>query len=384
MDALIKNHRVLVCVGSGGVGKTTMAAALAIRGRQLGRRVLVVTVDPAKRLASALSLDLTGVEERLVPSQSSSSSQGTLHAAVIDSKKVFDGFIQTHATDSDLMKRLSKNRLYEQLSTTLSGSQEFTALERLLQAHEKTDSDSGGAPRPAYDLIILDTPPTQHAIDFLSAPDRIRGLFQDNITKWFMNPAANSGFLGQGIVSSLIGRGTRAALKSLEVLTGARFIEELIDFFYSMQSIQKKLRDRSEAVNVLLKSRDSIFVLVTSFDVAKLKEAQHLNGHLRNFGYRLGACILNRAFPEHLPADEEMKAVQGAGDGSPELRESILKLREYHQRVRSDHEARFLQFEKFEAQVDRDVCVIRVPEYRQDIFGLEDLESLGSFLGETK
>ncbi|MBN8540553.1 MAG: ArsA family ATPase [Deltaproteobacteria bacterium] len=377
MDALINEHRVLVCVGSGGVGKTTMAAALALRGRQLGRRVLVVTVDPAKRLASALGLDLTGVEERLVPASEvarAASNSGTLHAAVIDSKKVFDGFIQTHATDPELMKRLAKNRLYEQLSTTLSGSQEFTALERLLQAYEATEADG-----PKYDLIILDTPPTQHAIDFLSAPDRIRGLFQDNITKWFMNPAANAGFLGQGIVSTLIGRGTKVALKSLEVLTGARFIEELIDFFHSMQSIQKELRDRSEAVNSILKSRSSVFVLVTSFDVAKLKEAQHLNGHLKKFGYRLGACILNRAFPEHLPSDSEME------QPTPEfLRESVTRLREVYKKVRADHTVRFHQFEEFEKQVDRDVRVVRVPEYRQDIFGLSDLESLALFLGEEK
>jgi anion-transporting ArsA/GET3 family ATPase len=377
LDALINEHRVLVCVGSGGVGKTTMAAALALRGRQLGRRVLVVTVDPAKRLASALGLDLTGVEERLVPASEvarAASNSGTLHAAVIDSKKVFDGFIQTHATDPELMKRLAKNRLYEQLSTTLSGSQEFTALERLLQAYEATEADG-----PKYDLIILDTPPTQHAIDFLSAPDRIRGLFQDNITKWFMNPAANAGFLGQGIVSTLIGRGTKVALKSLEVLTGARFIEELIDFFHSMQSIQKELRDRSEAVNSILKSRSSVFVLVTSFDVAKLKEAQHLNGHLKKFGYRLGACILNRAFPEHLPSDSEME------QPTPEfLRESVTRLREVYKKVRADHTVRFHQFEEFEKQVDRDVRVVRVPEYRQDIFGLSDLESLALFLGEEK
>lgn len=366
-------------MGSGGVGKTTMAAALALRGRQLGRRVLVVTVDPAKRLASALGLDLTGVEERLVPLQGRTVPEGAaLHAAVIDSKKIFDGFIQTHSTDPELMKRLSKNRLYEQLSTTLSGSQEFTALERLLQAHEAVEVKDGQS-SVKYDLIILDTPPTQHAIDFLSAPDRIRGLFQDNITKWFMNPAANSGFLGQGIVSSLIGRGTRAALKSLEVLTGARFIEELIDFFYSMQSIQKKLRDRSEAVNTILKSRPSAFVLVTSFDVAKLKEAQHLNGHLKKFGYRLGACILNRAFPEHLPTDSEMEQAT-----SEPLRESVSRLREYYRNVRADHSVRFHQFEEFERQVDRDVRVVRVPEYRQDIFGLDDLESLALFLGEAE
>lgn len=356
-----------------------MAAALALRGRQLGKNVLVVTVDPAKRLASALQLDLSGVEERLVPHIDGEGAgrgvtTGKLHAAVIDSKKVFDDFIQRNSTDPGLMKRLAKNRLYDQLSTTLSGSQEFTALERLLQAREA-----------GYDLIILDTPPTQHAIDFLSAPERIRGLFQEGITKWFMNPEQQSGFLGHGLVSSILGRGTRAALKSLEVLTGARFIEELIDFFQSMQAIQKKLRERTEEVNSLLKSQASVFVLVTSFDVAKLKEAQHLNTHLKAFGYRLGACVLNRAFPESLLSDEEMSR----GIELPEnQRPTFEKLRAYHAEVRRDHEARFRQFDLFERDLTERgtgqvVSVLRVPEYRQDLAGLEDLEELAKFLAEA-
>ncbi len=362
----------MVCVGSGGVGKTTMAASLAIRARQLGLRTLVITVDPARRLATAMGLDLSGVEERLVPKATGSvagpAGTGELFAAIVDSKKIFDAFVMKHATEPDLFKKLSKNRLYQQLSTTLSGSQEFTALERLLQAVESN----------RFDLIILDTPPTQHAIDFLSAPERIRNLFQDTITKWFMNPAENSGFLGQGLIGAIIGRGTRVALKSLETLTGARFIDELIDFFHSVQSIQKTLRDRTEKMNQILMSADAQFVLVTSFDAAKLLEAQHLSGHLDRFGYRLGACILNRAFPESLPQFESLD-----GKIPDVLGESARRLAAFHATVKQDHERRFELFQEFEQRIDATVAVVRVPEYRQDIFGLEDLESLATFLGNS-
>lgn len=373
MDELLKKHKVIVCVGSGGVGKTTMSAALAIRARQLELRTLVITVDPAKRLATAMGLDLSGVEERIVPNLSGATTTGVLSAAIIDSKKTFDAFVVRHSTDPELIRKLSTNRLYQQLSTTLAGSQEFTSLERLLQAVESN----------TYDLIILDTPPTQHAIDFLSAPERIRNLFQDTITKWFMNPGENSGFLasslkGQGFLGALIGRGTRVALKSLEVLTGARFIDELIDFFQSVQSIQKTLRDRTEKINQVLMSSDATFFLVTSFDAAKLVEARHLSGHLDRFGYHLGACILNRAFPESLPDLESLKS-QIPG----ELQSAAGRLVAFHSRVKSDHELRFKLFRDFEAKIDSKVVVVRVPEYRDDLFGLEDLESLARFLGTS-
>ncbi len=368
---LLGKKKVVVCVGSGGVGKTTMAAALGIRAATMGRRVLVLTVDPAKRLATALGLDLTGAEERTVQFKA----EGQLAAAVIDSKAIFDRFIESNAKDPELYKKLSRNRLYQQLSTTLSGSQEFTALERLLQAVE-----SG-----KYDLIILDTPPTQHAIDFLSAPDRIRSLFQDSVTRWFMAPDAAGGILG-----SLIGRGTRAALKSLEVLTGARFIDELIDFFVSIRSIQKTLRERSDRVHQLLTSERATFILVTSFDVAKLHEARHLAQHLHQFGYDLGGCILNRSFPESLPdLPDEMVTGQtvtgqiAARALSPELIEKIEKVRRLHALVKADHQQRFESLRSFRREMPQTVAVLQVPEYRQDIFGLQDLESLSTFLGES-
>lgn len=351
-----------------------MAAALAIRSRQLGLRALVITVDPAKRLATAMGLDLTGVEERIVPRLSAGDrSTGVLSAAIVDSKKTFDDFVVRYSTDPELFRRLSKNRLYQQLSTTLAGSQEFTALERLLQAVEAEENG-----RPKYDLVILDTPPTQHAIDFLSAPERIRNLFQDSITKWFMNPA-EANFIGGQLLGSLLGRGTRVALKSLEVLTGGRFIDELIDFFHSVQSIQKTLRERTERINEILMSKASTFILVTSFDAAKLLEAQHLSGHLERFGYRLGGCVLNRAFPESLP---DLASLQNQIPA--DLQESARRLVAFHARVRADHEARFALFQEFEDRIDTSVTVVQVPEYREDLFGLEDLEALARFLGQVK
>ncbi len=347
-----------MCAGSGGVGKTTCAAAIGVRAAQLGLRVLVLTVDPAKRLATALGLDLKDASEKRVALADAS---GTLTAAVLDSKKIFDQFIQSHASGAEIVNRIMKNRLYQQLSTTLAGSQEFTALERLLQATE-----SG-----AYDLVVLDTPPTKHAMDFLTAPHRINALFQDAVTKWFMGSGEKSG----GFFSNLVSRGTRVALKSLELLTGGAFIEELVDFFAAMRSIQSVLRDRSQKVHQLLTGASARFIVVTSFDAAKLQEAKYLQGELDRLGYHLKGVVINRAFPIDLPTD--------VADPSPQVgAETYDKVLNFYKRFKEYHSFRYNLYDEFSRGLEKArVNVVRVPEYQRDIYGLNDLEALAQVLG---
>jgi anion-transporting ArsA/GET3 family ATPase len=348
---------VIVCAGSGGVGKTTMSAAIGVRAAQLGRRTLVLTVDPAKRLATALGLELNDDGDRVVDL---SGVTGSLSAAVVDSKKIFDRFIFAHASGGDVVERIMKNRLYQQMSTTLSGSQEFTALERLLQATE-----SG-----KYDLVILDTPPTKHAMDFLTAPQRLSNLFSDTITRWF----SSSNDKPKGLIAALVGKGTRTVLRSLEVLTGAQFIEELIDFFGAVRSIQKVLRERSLAAEALLTHESTQFFVVTSFDAAKLTEAKYLEGQLKKLGYRLKAVIINRAFPLWLPDDE--KALR-----SPS--EAEQKVQVFFDQFRSYYRTRYTLYEDFAKSLDESILLARIPEYRQDVHGLEDLKALSETLAST-
>ena len=324
----------------------------------MGRRVLVLTVDPAKRLATALGLDLSDDAEKSVVLPGAT---GSLAAAVVDSKKVFDKFIRTHSNQADVVERIMKNRLYQQMSTTLAGSQEFTALERLLQATE-----SGH-----YDLVILDTPPTKHAMDFLTAPQRLSALFSDTITKWFTSPDDKP----KGLIASLVGRGTRTVLKSLEVLTGGQFIEELIDFFAAVRSIQKTLRDRSLAAAQVLTGESTRFFVVTSFDAAKLTEARYLQGQLQRLGYRLEAVIINRAFPLWLPPGQQ-DAQGGANPSHEKVRKFFDQFRQYHSR-------RYDLYEEFAKGLNRNVAVARIPEYQQDIHGIEDLKMLGETLAES-
>ena len=352
---------MVVCAGSGGVGKTTIAAAIAAKAAREGRKVLALTVDPAKRLATALGLDLSDDSEKRA---ALAGARGELWAAVIDSKKTFDGFVSQNASDPATAERLLNNRLYSQLSTTLSGSQEFTSLERLLQATE-----SG-----RYDLVVLDTPPTKHAVDFLTAPQRIEALFQDSITRWFMSGGGGA----PGLIAALVTRGTRAALKSLEVLTGGQFIEELIDFFAGVRAFQKKLRERSRHARELLTDGSTRFVVITSFDAAKLEEAKHLQSQLSGMNYRLGAVIINRAFPAWLPADAAAERARSADAAHREVLAQFRTFKQYYSN-------RYALYERFAAGLDRSVALFRIPEYERDVYGLEDLDKLAdAFELETR
>ena len=256
-------HEVLVCVGTGGVGKTTSAAALGVKAAQAGKRVLVLTIDPAQRLATSLGLSeearAKGEIVEVPPSEFAQPPKGQLFASVIQAQKIFDDFICSEAP-ADQAERLMKNRLYQQLTTRLAGSQEFTSLEKLLQCHEDQ----------RFDLIVLDTPPAQHSLDFLGAPLKLHALFQSSVTQWFLN---SKGDKEQGWLKRTLSGGKDRAFSILKQLTGSDFIRELQEFFELAQAWQKKLGQRMVDVHRLLTSEKTAFVLVTSFDEAKLERA---------------------------------------------------------------------------------------------------------------
>jgi anion-transporting ArsA/GET3 family ATPase len=358
LDKLLRESKVIVCAGSGGVGKTTISASLGTRAAGLGLKTLVLTVDPAKRLATALGLDLSDDNEKRVPGQNFT---GELYAAVIDSRKTFDQFIARHAADKTQADRILRNRLYQQLSTTLSGSQEFTSLERLLEAVESK----------RFDLVILDTPPTKHAMDFFTAPQRIHALFQDSVTKWFMGGGNPGGF-----ISGLISRGTRTVLKSLEILTGGQFIEELVDFFAAMRAVQKTLRDRSVAVQKLLSSSSVKFFVITSFDAAKIEEAKYLHGALKKLGFSLEAVIINRAFPLWLHDEARQKSLEA---NDPATQKVLLFFEEF----RKFHSFRYSLYEDFAKSLKGSANLFRIPDFGEDVSGLADLQKLANRLGEA-
>jgi anion-transporting ArsA/GET3 family ATPase len=346
IDSLLKSQRVIICVGSGGVGKTTVSAALAYRAAELGLRVLVMTIDPSRRLRQALGLEGTQIREVEVPGQNFS---GRLSASLLNAEEIFRDFVQKSATQKELADRLMKNRLYQQLSTTLSGSQEFTSLLQLSEIVNKN----------TYDLVILDTPPAQHAVDFLEAPAKINSLFQDSIVKWFIGDEEAIGF-----VQKIISRGTQTVLKALESMTGSLFMTELNDFFSSVRSVQKKISEKTEAVQELLHSSTTGFVLVTGFDTVKLKEAEALNAYLEERQFHLLAMIINRAFPTGVDIVDSQKFSASV---------SFEKLIGVYDKWQKYHADRDIYFQSFSDKWRQKLPVVKIPDLNQDVYGLQSL-----------
>ncbi len=348
---------VMICVGSGGVGKTTVAASLGVLAAMQGKKVLVLTIDPAKRLATTLGIE-NSTDVTRVPGQNF---KGELFASVIDHKKTFDSFVLRAASKHESAKKILNNSLYQQLSTNLSGSQEFTALEKLYSCYESGQ----------FDLIVLDTPPTKHAMDFLKAPQKLSALFNDNVAKWFRDSEGKK----QGLLGQILQTSTRQVLKVLETLTGSNFIRELADFFMNIEQWQGQLQTRIADVQRLLISPHTQFCLVTSFDNAKLKEAEYFAREIRKGGYSLKTLVLNRAFPNWLKVDSS----QSKSPESNELYSLYLSMQKYY----SHREELYQSFEKRWAQQAR---IFRIPDMVQDISDLQSLEKLTQILsaGEKK
>jgi anion-transporting ArsA/GET3 family ATPase len=265
----------VICIGSGGVGKTTISASLSAGWAREGKKVLVLTIDPSQRLAQTLGVKTDGEIYRVnLPADA----KGELYSCVINHEKAFEWFIKTAAQNADV-EPLLKNRLYQQLSGKLSGSQEFTSLVSLLRY-----VNSG-----IYDLVVLDTPPSQHTWNFLKAPEKISALFNEGVASWFRHSDEST-----GIFKKLINLSTTQVLKALEMLTGSLFMKELSAFFRAIQNWQGPLEKYVSDCHRLLVSPDTEFFLVTALDPSRLHEAEKLSLEITKQGYHLSSVIVNR------------------------------------------------------------------------------------------
>jgi anion-transporting ArsA/GET3 family ATPase len=280
LDGRLDGKRVIICAGSGGVGKTTTSAALAMGLAASGLCVAVVTIDPAKRLANSLGLDELGNEPRLVdPDRFAGHGiemRGELWAMMLDAKRTFDDLIARLAPDERTRDDVLSNRIYQQLSGAVAGSQEFTAIAKLY------DLDRSGR----FDVLVLDTPPSRNALDFLDAPDRLTGFFEGRALKVFLAPT--------GLAARVVGRGTSVVFSVLKRLTGVDLLEDLGVFFRALGGLIEGFKERAEGVKALLTDPATTFLIVTSPEREPVEEAIFFHGKLREAGMPFGGLIVNR------------------------------------------------------------------------------------------
>lgn len=281
---LVQSSRVIVTVGAGGVGKTTTAAAIATAAAQRGRRVLCLTIDPAKRLAQALGLDMIGTEEAVVDkahfARSGAVLEGSLTVMMLDTKTTFDALVRKYSSTKERADKLLANKLYKYVSTSLAGTQEYMAVEKLVAVKDD----------PRYDLVVLDTPPTSNALDFLDAPERLVSALDSATMKWFLQAFQTSGKMSL----NLLAKSAAVVLKGMGKITGGGFLEAMAEFITELNDLFGGFKERARIVEKTLRSDDVAFVLVTSPAPMSIREVLYFAERLDESGMRAASIIVNR------------------------------------------------------------------------------------------
>ncbi|HEX3621652.1 MAG TPA: ArsA-related P-loop ATPase [Acidimicrobiales bacterium] len=376
LEQLLAAKEIVICCGAGGVGKTTTAAAAAAMAAvSLGGKVLVLTVDPARRLADALGMEELGNVEVRVPDSTMKAAgvepRGQLWAAMLDAKQSWDELVRRHAPDTATERKILENPLYQNVSGRFAQGHEYIAMERLYEIHRTG----------AYDLIVVDTPPTRHALDFLEAPDRMAEFFSSRLLRWLTAPAR----------SRVLNLASRPFYQVADRILGSQFLQDIGEFFLLFQTMYDGFVERSQAVKRLIHGRRTTFLVVSTLEGTPLREAEFFLKALGEMDLHAGALVLNKVLPstlldpdsarvaERLCADgPALAGALGPDAGDPtsvgrvlgEVGESFLNFG-----VVAKREA-----EKRAELGTRPDVVITVPFFESDIYDLGGLLQLGRAL----
>lgn len=352
MNSLLEK-KIVVCCGSGGVGKTTVAAAIAQEAARQGKRAVVLTIDPAKRLATALGLNELTDQPRRVPCEGSS---GLLFAMMLDTKRTFDRLIEKYTPSAERRKAIFENRLYQHLSGMIAGSQEYMAMERLYELFHEED----------YDLLVLDTPPTRRALDFLEAPQKMVGITSESILTWFLKPGLFASRIGLGALQ----KGADKILAVFDRLAGFSFLHELSEMLGLVAGLLGGFRDRAKAVYNLLREDFVGFILVTSPERSALKDSLYFLDKIRQGGLPFSGFVINRSHADFSSASEPEEA-------SRTLREKLRENFEDYRRL-GERDRQGIGFLRKKA--GRGPFYKVVPHFAEDVHDLEGLERIGAYL----
>ena len=388
LEQLFAAKEIVVFCGSGGVGKTSVAAAAALGAAvRLGGKVLVLTIDPARRLATALGLEGIGNLARRVPAEALKAAgiepRGELWAAMLDTKQSWDDLVLRYAKDEETAYRILENRLYTNLTARFVQSHDYIAMERLFELHASGE----------YDLIVIDTPPTRNAIDFLEAPARMADFFGSRLLRWLTLPYRVGGKRG----SRVLNVASRPFYQIADRILGSKFLEDIAEFFLNFQSMYDGFVQRARAVERLLHDKRTTFAVVTTLEAAPLHEAERFCQELIARDFHLGALVLNKTLPDFLldPAGTEAAtaciddaapiAEELATTGDPALADRTRTARVL--RTIGESYRNFSVVAMREAELRAELArvpdvVARIPMFEDDISDVEGLSAICRYLYE--
>jgi anion-transporting ArsA/GET3 family ATPase len=362
---ILDGKEICICAGSGGVGKTTTSAAIATGMAARGLKVCVLTIDPAKRLADSLGLQELGNEARRVEpaliEEQGVQMEGELWAMMLDAKATFDDLVRRHAPDEETRDRVLSNRIYQQISNALAGSQEYMAMEKLFELHSEG----------RFDLLVLDTPPSRDALDFLDAPRRLTQFIEGRSMKVFMKPT--------GIGMKIAGRGASMMMGILKRLVGFDLLADLQEFFSAFSGMVDGFQERAKRVNELLADPDTCFLVVCGPQGEPISEAVYFHRKLVEAKLPFGGVIVNKvhAFGDGAGADGAGLERELAGLLSDEelARRVAANLADY--RALAERDAANIDHLAAELRTRK---VIRVPYLDEDVHDLAGLAEVNRYL----
>ena len=368
---LMEGRKLLICVGSGGVGKTTTSAAIALRAAREGRRVLVLTIDPAKRLANSLGLQRFGNEVTRIELAELGGGDGELWAMMLDQRRTFDELIKRLTPDEQTRQRILENRVYRTIADNVAGSQDYMATEKLYDV-----VNSG-----KYDLVVLDTPPVKNALDFLEAPGRLARFTDERIMKWFLTPYDEKRVFGKLLV------GTSAVVfRLLAYIFGREFLSELSQFFILFRDLYEGFNERHEAVVAMFHSVQTAFLVVCAPNEPSIEVATYFLDELRARKMDNPAVIINQ---RHRTLGDELDAEEHLGEAARRLSEELesntanqllARLGAAHRRLRelSERETGFIA--ELHRHMDARQETWTVPRFSGEVHDLVALDRVGDHL----
>ena len=364
VDALLADRgvRIIVCCGSGGVGKTTASAALALRAAEQGRRAVVLTIDPARRLAQSMGLSELDNVPRAVRDVDESSG-GRLDAMMLDMKRTFDEVVEAHASPEKAAQILA-NPFYQALSSSFAGTQEYMAMEKLGQLHR--DAKAGDR----WNLIVVDTPPSRSALDFLDAPERLSSLLDGRLIRLLLAPAKGP--------TRMLSVGVRVVTNAINKVLGTQMLRDVQTFVAAFDTLFGGFRQRAEATYALLKAHETAFVVVATPDSDSLREAAYFVERLSRDGMPLAGLLLNRVTINPIPGLTFEQATTAAERIAEDHPVTAGMLRLHADRARSVTRERRLR-RRFAAAHPR-VSTAYVPTLPRDVHDLAGLREVGALV----